>query len=82
MKERERLWKKYSIFQIVSVILIAILFVAIIVQVGIMIGLKNKIDDTKDKNDEITNPENDKSLDVRPWMQTYENQIISFNKRN
>lgn len=82
MKEREKLWKKYSIFQIVSVILIAILFVAIIVQVGIMIGLKNKIDDTKDKNDEITNPENDKSLVVRPWMQTYENQIISFNKRN
>lgn len=82
MKEKEKLWKKYSIFQIVSVILIAILFVAIIVQVGIMIGLKNKIDDTKDKNDEITNPENDKSLVVRPWMQTYENQIISFNKRN
>lgn len=82
MKEREKLWKKYSIFQIVSVILIAILFVAIIVQVGIMIGLKNKIDDTKDKNDEITNPENDKSLVVQPWMQTYENQIISFNKRN
>lgn len=82
MKGKEKLWKRYSIFQIVSVILIAILFVAIIVQVGIMIGLKNKIDDTKDKNDEITNPENDKSLVVRPWMQTYENQIISFNKRN
>ena len=45
--------KKYSVFQIVCVVLIAILVIAIIVQIGILIHLKLKTNDLEDKNDKL-----------------------------
>lgn len=53
MEEKQKWWKKLSVFQITCIVLIAILIIAIIVQIGIMINLKNKTDDTNDKNDDI-----------------------------
>lgn len=50
----KKLLEKYSLFQIVAVILIVLLFIAIIVEVGIIINLKTKTDDKKRDNDEIT----------------------------
>lgn len=46
--------KRFSAFQIVSVILIIILVVAIIIQIGIIINYKHTIDNLKDKNEEIS----------------------------
>ncbi len=53
MEEKQKWWKKLSIFQITCIVLIAILIIVVIVQIGIMIDLKNKTDDTNDKNDDI-----------------------------
>lgn len=52
MKEK-RIWKKYSAFQIVAFILTVLLSIAIIVQIGIIINLKNKTQDTERRNEEI-----------------------------
>lgn len=49
MKER-----KLSIFHITSIVLTAILVVFIVVSIAIIIDLKNKTDETKEKNDGIT----------------------------
>lgn len=59
----KKTWKNLNVFQIVSIILIVILFVAIIVQIGIMINLKEQIDNTNQKNDEIVSnlPETDEA---------------------
>lgn len=45
--------KKYSTFQIVSVVLIAILVVAIIVQICVISNLKNKMDDLQNRIDKL-----------------------------
>ncbi len=57
----KKLLEKYSAFQIVAVILIVLLFIAIIVEVGIIINLKTKTDDKKRDNDEITTQISDTS---------------------
>lgn len=54
MKEQNKR-KKLSIFQTTSIVLIGLMIAFIIISVGIIIDLKNKIDDTKEKNDAITN---------------------------
>lgn len=69
--EKEK--KKFSAFQIVSIILIAILIIAIIVQIGIMINLKHKINNTKEKNDEIS-----QSIILNTDRNTGENFSIKF----
>lgn len=56
MKLKEKI-KKYSIFQVVSFALIAILVVAIIVQIAIIIDYSNKINDLKNKNDQLPQTE-------------------------
>ena len=53
MEEKEKWWKKLSIFQITSIVLIFILVVAIIVQVCVILNLKSKIDNLNNKNDDI-----------------------------
>ena len=54
MKEQNKR-KKLSIFQTTSIVLIGLMIAFIIISIGIIIDLKNKIDDTKEKNDAITN---------------------------
>ena len=49
---REKL-KKYSIFQITSVVLLAILIIAIVVELIVIINLKIKINELNDKNSQI-----------------------------
>ncbi len=53
MENEKTKWKELSIFQKTCIILTVVLIVAIIVQICVMIAIKNKTDDTKDKNDEI-----------------------------
>ena len=53
MEEKEKWWKKLSMFQITSIVLIFILVVAIIVQVCVILNLKSKIDNLNNKNDDI-----------------------------
>ena len=66
--------KKYSIFQIVSAVLIALLVIGIIVQIGLMIHLKLKKDDLQDKNDNLPQlPEEETSLLF--WQQQYLQKI-------
>ncbi len=66
--------KKYSIFQIVSAVLIALLVIGIIVQIGLMIHLKLKKDDLQDKNDNLSQlPEEETSLLF--WQQQYLQKI-------
>lgn len=45
--------QKFSIFQITSFVLVIILIVAVIVQIGVIINLKNKADNLKDKLDKL-----------------------------
>lgn len=80
MEEKQKWWKKLSIFQITCIILIAILIIAIIVQIGIMINLKNKTDDTNDKNDDIISqlpedkqPETEETSVLNNYLKNIEN---------
>ena len=70
MSDKRSWWKNYSAFQIVSVILIAVLVVAIIVELGVIISLKQKIDDAKRKNEELEGmlPEQEVSTN---WQNSY-----------
>ncbi len=49
--------RKLSIFQITALILTAILFVFIIISIFVIVDLKYKTDETKDKNEQIENIE-------------------------
>ena len=53
MENEKTKWKELSTFQKTCIILTIILIVAIIVQICVMIAIKNKTDDTKNKNDDI-----------------------------
>lgn len=78
MEKEKKWWKNLNIFQITCIVLVAILITAIIVQIGIIINLKHKIDDTNDKNDEIVSqlPEEE-----QPTEQNYlSNYIQNINK--
>ncbi len=70
MSDKRSWWKNYSAFQIVSVILIAVLVIAIIVELGVIISLKQKIDDVNRKNEELEEmlPEQEVSTD---WQNSY-----------
>ncbi len=52
-EKKEKWWKKFSTFQLVCMAIIVILLIAIIVEVCVIVNLKNKIQDTQDKNEEI-----------------------------
>ena len=69
--------RKFSIFQIVSIILIAVLVIAIIVQIGIIIHLKLKTKDLEDKNDKLTTSENEKAV-LQPWQDEILKEIESI----
>lgn len=71
-------WKNCSTFQKTCVIVTIILIVAIIVQIGIMIGLKQKIDSTKQKNEEIEStlpPDDDASANAFGFDVLFDNQL-------
>lgn len=70
MSDKRSWWKNYSAFQIVSVILIAVLVVAIIVELGVIFSLKQKIDDANRKNEELEGmlPEQEVSTN---WQNSY-----------
>ena len=53
MQEEKKWWKKFSTFQIVSFVLIILFVIAIIVTIAIIVDLKNRTEDTKNKNDEL-----------------------------
>ena len=46
--------KKFSLFKIVSIIAISILAIVIVVQIGIMINLRNKTQKVSEENQEIS----------------------------
>lgn len=80
MEEKQKWWKKLSIFQITCIILIAILIIAILVQIGIIINLKNKTDDTNDKNNDIISqlpedeqPETEETSVLSNYLKNIEN---------
>lgn len=53
--ERKKWWKNRSAFEIVSFILIIILFIAIIAQIGVILNLRSEIDEINKKQDQIEN---------------------------
>lgn len=71
-------WKNYSVFQIVSIFLIALLVVAIIIELGIIISLKQKVDDANHKNEELEEmlPKEENAVS---WQQPF---IISIENLN
>ncbi len=80
MEEKQKWWKKLSVFQITCIVLIAILIIVIIVQIGIMINLKDKTDDTNDKNDDIISqlpedeqPETEETSVLNNYLKSIEN---------
>lgn len=71
-------WKNYSAFQIVSVFLIALLVLAIIIELGIIISLKQKVDDANHKNEELEEMLH-KEENAVSWQQPF---IISIENLN
>ncbi len=80
MQKEKKWWKNFSTFQIVAFILTILFVIGTIVTIAILINLKNKIDDTKDKNDQLENIMKDKNqdTDAQSWMALYEKQITDF----
>ena len=65
-EKKEKWWKKFSTFQLVCIVLIVVLVIAIIVEICVIVNLKDKIQNTQDKNDEIESqlpPEEDDSTE-------------------
>ena len=59
----EKSAKKRTIFQISAIVLTVLLVIAIVVEIGVMIWLKNKSEDLKHKNDEL--PQETMSISVQ-----------------
>lgn len=77
--EEKKWWKNLNIFQITCIVLVAVLIIAIIVQIGIIINLKNKIDNTNDKNDEIVSQLPDEEETTEPtYLESYIKNIENF----
>ncbi len=57
MQEKQKREKKYSYFQIVCFVGTILLLIAILVQIAIIVDLKNKTEDTNKKNEELILPE-------------------------
>jgi Na+-translocating ferredoxin:NAD+ oxidoreductase RnfG subunit len=51
--QKEKLWKRFSVYQIVSFVLIVLLVLAICITIGVIVNLKSKIKNTQQKNEEI-----------------------------
>lgn len=77
--EEKKWWKNLNIFQITCIVLVAVLIIAIIVQIGIIINLKNKIDNTNDKNDEVVSQLPDEEETTEPiYLESYIKNIKNF----
>ena len=82
MQKEKRWWKNFSTFQIVAFILTILFVIGTIITIGILVNLKNKIDDTKDKNDQLEDVLKDKdknqSAGAQNWQTLYEKQITDL----
>ncbi len=82
MKEERKLWKKFSIYQIVSFVLIVLFVIGIIVTIPIMVSIKNKTDDAKKKNEEIEDVldknKPSESTSSTAWRAVYEKELIDL----
>lgn len=77
--EEKKWWKNLNIFQITCIVLVAVLIIAIIVQIGIIINLKNKIDNTNNKNDEVVSQLPDEEETTEPtYLKSYIKNIENF----
>lgn len=77
--EEKKWWKNLNIFQITCIVLVAVLIIAIIVQIGIIINLKNKIDNTNDKNDEVVSQLPDEEEPTEPtYLESYIKNVENF----
>lgn len=77
--EEKKWWKNLNIFQITCIVLVAVLIIAIIVQIGIIINLKNKIDNTNNKNDEVVSQLPDEEETTEPtFLESYIKNIENF----
>ncbi len=77
--EEKKWWKNLNIFQITCIVLVAVLIIAIIVQIGIIINLKNKIDNTNNKNDEVVSQLPDEEEPTEPtYLESYIKNVENF----
>lgn len=76
-EENENKRRKNSTFQIVGAILVGILIVAIIVQIGIIISLKNKIDKLNEENSKLPEISDEKMPEF--WQEKYLKNILKLN---
>jgi len=81
MQEEKKWWKRFSTFQIVAFILTILFVIGTIITIAILVNLKNKIDDTKEKNDHIEEIANDKdntNTSSISWQKQFEKEIINL----
>lgn len=68
-KEKRENKRKFSVFQITCMVLIAVLVIVIIVQIGVMVYLKEKTDELNDKNDKLPVVDDDEEIvDQEFWQ--------------
>ena len=83
MQEEKKWWKKFSVYQIVAFILTVLLVIGIIVTIAVLVNLKNKTNDLKEKNKEIEGVlgESEKSsTPMSAWQTLYEEQINNLSR--
>lgn len=79
MRKEKKWWKKFSAYQIVAFILTILFVVGIIITIGVLVGLKDKIDDTKKKNEELEESLQEETANSSSlWQNIYEKEIIDF----
>ena len=82
MQKEKKWWKNFSTFQIVAFILTVLFVIGTIITIAILVNLKSKIDDTKDKNDQLENvldgKDKNQNADAQSWQALYEKQITDL----
>lgn len=79
MQKEKKWWKKFSAYQIVAFVLTVLFIIGIIVTIGVLVGLKDKIDDTKKKNEELEDSLQEETASTSSfWQKIYEKEIIDF----
>ena len=70
-EKTEKTQKKRSIFQICAIILTVLLAIAIIVEIFVMVALKNGATDLKNKNDKLPQAEISTSISTQIWEKSH-----------
>lgn len=79
-EETKETKRRFSAFQITCMVLVGILLVVIIVQIGIMVNLKQKTEELYDKNDNLPVVDDDESETEFEWSVNFLSAINDFER--